>query len=445
MNPQPTAPRTPKSAAINGIIKEKQNRPDLETLKRVYEKLHADPELPGREERTAHVVKTHLEALGFRVRARIGGHGVVGVLDNQRGPRGRTVLLKAELDALPIQEKTNLSYASTKRIKDPVDKKKKPVMHASGHDMHITMVLAAAALLQKAKKKWRGCLIVLFQPDSQGRGAKSMMESGLYDKFQFPNPNIVLCQHINNKSAGKLQLLRGNDLGERLSFLITIPGKGGHSTTPEGCINPILIASSLVPELQTMIQTLYNPNSPALVTCVRINAGHATNEIPDMAELTVEVRAFSGDMMKLLVEAIDLVVGKEFENAGVLKKKKTIQRLDQFVSPLINDPDALHKIGVQFEDYFGREQIQPMNLEMAMGKLGDDLAVLARQGIPHAYWTLRSTSPGIWDTYERDGRLHELPDTHTAEFAPAEEPTLSVGMEALAVAALTYLKTEGEF
>ncbi len=244
-----------------------QYRPDLQPFEQVYRDIHKNPELSKQEVRTASIAASHLEALGdFIVHQRIGGYGVVGVLSNGPGP---TVLLQADMDALPHLEKTNLDYASTKVVIDP-EGKSTPVMHACGHDMHVATLMAAATLLHAAKSLWSGTLICLFQPNEEtAGGARAMVADGLYEqeKYGIPTPDVVLGQHVHAMKAGVVALSGGPILTAVDSFEVRIFGKSGHISRPDLCIDPVVTASHIIVRLQSIVTKEVRPEDFAVIAC----------------------------------------------------------------------------------------------------------------------------------------------------------------------------------
>lgn len=407
-------------------------RPELSPYEDVYKRIHQNPELSRQELQTSRIASDHLRAHNFSVHEGIGGYGVVGVLDNGAG---RIILLRAELDALPVLEKTGLPYASRKLMVD-TDGKEKPVMHACGHDMHIVALMGAAALLHAAKEHWQGRLLILFQPDEErGGGARAMVDDGLYGLEGVPKPDFVLGQHIVNNKVGTLQIGSGYSLAGKRTFRITIPGRGGHVGSPQDCIDPVITACHTVVRLQTIVSREIDPNDTAIVTCGSIRAGDTPNVIPDNAELTVDVRAYSPEVLSKAVQAVKRIVKAECDASGA-EAEPEIREIEH-VPPLINDPRAVSPVEEQFKAFFGEHSVEAMKPDMA----SDDFSILAPAGVPYSYWTLGSTDPQVWDGFEKDGRLHELPGNHSPLFSPVIEPTLKHGIEALSVAALTFLAT----
>ncbi|KAM7187660.1 hypothetical protein V8F33_011127 [Rhypophila sp. PSN 637] len=362
-------------------------RPNVKPFQDIYKDIHQNPELSRQEQRTAGVATAHLRSLDFSVYDGIGGYGVVGVFENGPGP---TVLLRAELDALPILEKRGLPYASEKKMVD-TDGEEKPVMHACGHDIHIAALMGVASLLEAAR----------------GGGARAMVEDGLYNIV--PLPDVVLGQHVVKNKVGTLQIGPGYALAGERTFKVTIYGRGGHLSSPQECIDPVVIACAVVMRLQTIVSREIDPQETAVVTCGSFHAGYSPNAIPDQAQLTVDA-------------------------AGAVEDP-TIEEIEH-VPPLYNDAGTVRPLKEQFDALLGGDAIQPMVPDMA----SDDFSILAPDGIRYAYWTLGSTPLDVWDGYESEGRLNELPDTHSPLFAPALEPTLRIGIDTLATAALTFLR-----
>jgi amidohydrolase len=242
--------------------------PALDKYISVYKDLHQHPELPCQESRTAAVVGDHLESLGYLVQRKIGGHGVVGILTNGEG---KTVLLRSELDALPMEEDTGLAYASKVKQVD-ADGYTKPVMHACGHDMHMASLLGAADLLRKVKVAWSGTLICLFQPNEERLlGAQAMIDDGLFDKL--PLPDIVLGQHAVPTRAGTIGTRPGRVLGFLDSLSVRVYGKATHSSTPELGIDPVLTASCIISRLQMVVSREIDSKEPCTVTCGYFHGG----------------------------------------------------------------------------------------------------------------------------------------------------------------------------
>jgi amidohydrolase len=423
------------SSALRSIVDE--CRPSLDPFEAVYRDIHQHPELGQQEKRTSQLAASHLNEAGYEVTTNIGGYGLVGVLKNGKGP---TVLLRADMDALPIRERTGLPYASTAEAVD-TDGEKKPVMHACGHDTHVASMMGASTLLAnaRAKDKWKGTLIILFQPDEEhGAGARAMIDDGLYDKI--PKPDVVLGQHLLPYKSGVVLVRPGVFMASADSLKVTIFGRGAHGSRPQDSIDPIVLAASIILRLQTIVARELAPDDVASVTCASIHGGKAHNVIPDEVEFSLNIRTFDTAVRKKVLAAIKRIIKAEAIASGVLKEPEVHHIMSYPLT--VNDDDAAVKLEETFMSYFGKDHTWEAPRQTA----SEDFSLLASTiGVPSVFWLFGGVDAEKWQQYEKGETEIVIPGPHQANYAPVIEPTLKTGIDALSVAALTFLggTTEG--
>ncbi|NGO81379.1 amidohydrolase [Streptomyces sp. YC504] len=402
-----------------------------EVLAGLYRDLHQHPELSLQETRSAAVLTRMLRDNGFdEVTEQVGTTGVVGVLRNGDGP---VVMLRADFDALPVEEKTGLPYASTARGVDQ-DGRDVPVMHACGHDMHAACLVGAAMLLASARREWSGTLLVVFQPAEElGCGARGMVEDGLFERF--PKPDIVLGQHVAPLPAGFIGYGTGPVMAAADSLNVTVHGRGGHGSRPEAAVDPVLTAAHIVTRLQGIVAREVPPAETAVVTVGRLQAGTKDNIIPDQAELGLNIRTYTPQVRDLVQAAIERIVRAECQ-AGAAVKEPDLTWFGSLPS-LVSEPESTERTVAAFTEYFGQERVHrmpPVNASEDVGVFGEVL------GVPTVFW--------FWGGLEQEtavkafleGDIDRLPANHSPHFAPLIEPTLSTGVEALVVASLLWLQ-----
>ncbi|KAJ6437272.1 hippurate hydrolase [Purpureocillium lavendulum] len=412
-----------------------------------YEKLFRDfhryPELSFLEKETASKIVSHLKSLSdaFDIRTGIGGTGLIAILKNGPGP---TILLRADIDGLPIEEKTGLDYASKQTMKDTdMDDVVKPVMHACGHDFHITCNLGAAETLVKARDAWDGTIIFLFQPgEERGRGAQAMVDDGLFDpkKHACPIPDVFLGQHVFSIiRAGTVVTKCGPVLSAADNWRITVYGKGGHGSMPHLCIDPVVIAAHIVVRFQTLISRELPPEEAGVVTVGSLKAGETVNVISDEAVIQVNVRSVSEQYRKVILDGIKRIVRAECE-ASRSPKEPVFEFLDSY--PLtVNDKDVTQRVQKNFSAYFGDNHFT--SDKPASGS--EDFQILSTSvGKPSMFWGWGGADPRVYDKHEKEGTLNEIPVNHSAYFSPAIHPTLKTGIDAMTVAALSFVGKVGQ-
>ena len=400
--------------------------PDLES---VYKDLHSHPELSMRENRTARTAADRLRAASYEVTTGVGKTGVVGLLRNGNGP---TVMLRADMDALPVREATGLPYASSVTASDS-EGKTVPVMHACGHDMHVTWLIGAVTLFAQTRGAWRGTLMPVFQPaEETAEGAQAMIDDGLFKRF--PKPDVVLGQHVMVGPAGILGSRAGVVTSAGDSLRIRMFGRGAHGSMPQASIDPVVMAAATVVRLQTIVSREIAPTEAAVITVGSLQAGTKENVIPDDAIIKLNVRTFDEGVRKRVLAAIERIVNAEAEASGAPNKPE-ITPLDRY-SLVKNDPDAVRRVGDAFRKYFPADRVQesgPTSASEDFGSFG------AEWGAPSVFWFVGGTDPGIYAEAEKEGRVGELPTNHNPRFAPVIHPTLETGVEALVVAAQAWL------
>ena len=401
-------------------------RGDLES---VYKDVHSHPELSMQENRTAGIAADRLRAAGYDLTTGIGKTGVVGLLRNGDGP---TVMLRADMDALPVKEATGLPYASKVTATDR-DGKTVPVMHACGHDMHVTWLIGAATLFAQARDAWHGTLMPVFQPaEETAQGAQAMIDDGLFNRF--PKPDVVLGQHVMVGSAGVLSSRAGVVTSAGDSLRIRMFGRGAHGSMPQASIDPVVMAAAIVLRLQTIVSREIAPMEAAVITVGSLQAGTKENVIPDEAIIKLNVRTFDEGVRKRVLAAIERVVNAEAEASGAPKKPE-ITPLDRY-SLVKNDPDAARRVGDAFRNYFPADRVQetdPTSASEDFGSFG------AEWGAPSVFWFIGGSDPGVYAKAQKEGKIGEIPTNHNPHFAPVIHPTLETGVEALVVAGQAWL------
>jgi len=392
----------------------------LDDLEEFYRDIHRHPELSMEETRTAALTADRLRTAGFDVTTGVGQTGVVGVLRNGAGP---TVMLRADMDALPVQEQTGLEYAST------VD----GVMHACGHDMHVAWLAGATALLSAASDGWRGTLLAVFQPaEETAAGAQAMIDAGLFDKF--PKPDVILAQHVMPASAGSIGTRSGVMTSAADSFEIRMFGRGAHGSMPEASIDPVVMAAATVLRLQTIVSREVAPAQSAVVTVGALQAGTKENVIPDDAVIKLNVRTFDEDVRGHVLDAIKRIVEAEAHASGAPRPPEIIP-LDHY-QLVRNDPDAVNRVRAAFQAHFGEDRvvtIPPISASEDFGAFGSEWQV------PSVFWTVGGTDPDTYRQASEAGRLSELPTNHNPRFAPVVHPTLETGVESFVTAVGAWL------
>ncbi|KAF7550230.1 hypothetical protein G7Z17_g5872 [Cylindrodendrum hubeiense] len=405
---------------------------DLAPYEELYKHLHLNPELSNQEKATAETAAAYLAKLNaFEIFPNIGGYGFAAVLKN--GP-GKTILLRSDLDGLPVKEDTGLPYASTVRQVN-LQGEEKSVMHACGHDMHITCLLGAAELLVALKASWSGTLVLVFQPaEERGTGAKAMVDDGLYDKV--PVPDYVLGQHLMPLRAGTVGCRPGVIMASADSFKVTLYGRGGHGSAPHRTVDPVIMASNLVVRLQNIVSREIDPNEMAVVTVGSLQAGHAENIIVDHAELGLDIRTLTPAVHKQILASITRMVKAEYIASGAKKEPVIIETRHFPVTD--NDVDMAASLATSFTDHFG-DSFDP---DTPRVNVSEDVSILASsQGKPSLFWFFGGVEPTLWDEKVAAGTVQEdIPSNHSARFAPAIHPTMRTGMDALCVGALTFFR-----
>lgn len=401
----------------------------------VYRDLHAHPELSFAETRTAAVIVGRLRALGYDVSEGVGGTGVVAVLRRGDGPR---VLLRADMDGLPVREDTGLDYASDVETTTP-DGRTVPVMHACGHDMHVTALLGALQQLH-ADPGWRGEILAVFQPaEEKGAGARAMIDDGLYERFGAPV--VVLGQHVAPLPVGVLGLRDGPAFAASDSLRITVFGRGGHGSRPETTVDPVVLAASTILRLQTVVSREVSAAEQVVLTIGSVHAGDAGNIIPDRAVLEVSIRTFDTLVRARVLAAVDRIVAGEAAAAGA-DIPPTVESLNAFPA-VVNDPSAADRVRVAFD----RALPAAMVIDPGVVTGSEDVGLLASAAnAPCVYWLLGGADParfsGLTGPAEIARRVAELPSNHSPYFAPVVEPTIDLGASALAIAARAWLVTD---
>ncbi|MBM7368641.1 hippurate hydrolase [Gordonia hydrophobica] len=402
-----------------------------DTMTGFYRDLHQHPELSHREHRTAAAVAERLDSLGYRVTTGVGGTGVVGILGNGNGG-GPTVLLRADMDALPVSEATGLDYASSVTVDDdrgvPI-----PVMHACGHDVHVTALLGAAALLAGALDHWSGTLVTLFQPAEElGDGAQTMVDDGL---AELVGPvDVALAQHVLPMPAGTVGVREGPVLSAADSMRITVHGRGSHGSMPQASVDPVVLAAAIVLRLQTIVARELPPTEPAVLTVGRIEAGTKSNVIDDHAVLELNVRTYNEQTRSYVLDAVRRIVTAECQASGSPREPE-FEMFDRF-PPTINDADVTARIRAAFDAQFG-DHCTELPLQTASEDFSDLPSAL---GAPYTYWGLGGVDAAAFAEAERAGRIaQDIPVNHSPFYAPVIQPTLDTGVRALVAAALAYL------
>jgi hippurate hydrolase len=396
----------------------------------LYRDLHAHPELSLQEERTAGLVAAGLRPLGFQVAERVGGTGVAGLLRNGDGP---VVMLRADFDALPVQEQTGLPYASTVRARDG-DGNDVPVMHACGHDMHATCLLGAATMLARTRRTWSGTLLVVFQPAEElSRGARDMVSDGLFERLAVPD--IVLGQHVAPLPAGVIGYASGTMMAASDSAQVVLYGRGGHGSRPEAAVDPVLMAANVVTRLQGIVAREVAPAETAVVTVGRLQAGTKDNIIPDTAELGLNIRTYSSATRDLVRAAVERIIAAEASAAAAPRPPE--MTWNSSAPLLVNDPAATDATMAAFRGHFGDQRLMPLPPVTA----SEDVGVFgAAAGAPTVFWFWGGLEAQTVFTALAEGGMDALPVNHSPLFAPVIEPTLGTGVQALTLAARTWLR-----
>jgi len=394
-----------------------------------YRNLHRHPELGHQETTTAASVAAALREYGFTVREKIGTTGVVGVLKNGDGP---VVLMRADMDALPIAETTGLPYASTDHATDG-DGNDVPVMHACGHDVHVTSALGAARLLAHSLTAWQGTYIALFQPAEElADGAEAMVDAGLAKLI--PVPDVALGQHVLVIPSGGVGTREGAVLSSGDSMRVTVWGRGSHGSMPQSSIDPVVLAAMIVVRLQTIVAREVAPGEFAVLTVGRISSGSKSNIISDHAVLEMNIRTFSDATRTRIIDAVHRIVEGECAASGS-PRTPTFELYDHY--PLTsNDPDATATVAEAFRRHFG-ERAFTLDRQSASE---DFSAIPTALGVPYTYWGLGGTDPDVYAKAKAAGTIAtDIPANHSPMFAPVIQPTLRTGTSAAVVAALAWL------
>jgi amidohydrolase len=409
-------------APLDGLL------PDLAAL---YKDIHTHPELSMQEMRTAGLAAERLRAAGYDVTTGVGKTGVVGLLRNGDGP---VVMLRADMDALPVREATDLPYASTVTATDR-DGKAVPVMHACGHDMHVTWLVGATTLLARARPGWRGTLLAVFQPaEETAEGAQAMIDDGLFQRF--PKPAVVLGQHVMVGPAGALGVRSGVVTSAADSLQIRLFGRGAHGSMPQASIDPVVMAAATVLRLQTIVSREVAPTEAAVVTVGALQAGTKENVIPDEAIIKLNVRTFDEGVRARVLAAIKRIVEAEAAASGAPRPPE-ITPLDRYAL-VRNDPGATTRVLDAFRASFPADRVQetqPTSASEDFGCFGSEWHA------PSVFWFVGGTDPDIYAKAEAAGRIGELPTNHNPRFAPILHPTLEAGVEALVTAAQAWLSS----
>ncbi|KAL7934616.1 hypothetical protein V8C35DRAFT_279773 [Trichoderma chlorosporum] len=407
--------------------------PDYKPYEELYKTLHANPELSFGEVETSEAIANKLGELSpdLQITRGIAGTGLIAVLRN--GP-GRTVLLRADMDALPVKELTGLTYASKKSVKD-ADGSAQPVMHACGHDMHVTALLAATEALILGRTQWSGTLVCLFQPaEESGNGARRMVEDGLYDTYGCPIPDVLLGQHISFRKAGKTGTRSGLLMAGVDAMRITVYGRGGHASMPHMSVDPAVLASHIVVRLQTIVSREVAPGKVAVVTVTSLHtSGKGNNVIGDQALIELSVRSGDAEVRGSLISAIKRIVVAECRASD--SPRDPVIEFVSSIPAMHNDSVTTDAINRSFSAHFGHQTHNP---SCDVVPAAEDFSNLASAiGKPYCFWFFGSHDASDWEKRAKENRLDSVPSIHSPLFAPAIQPTLSVGAEALVVAAMT--------
>lgn len=420
----PVAPQEePSAAVLRGL---EAIYPDMDAL---YRELHQNPELSLQEEKTAARLAERLRKLGFEVTPKVGGHGIVGVLRNGPGP---TVMLRTDMDALPVEEKTGLPYASKVRAKD-ASGQEVPVMHACGHDVHMTGWMGAATLLARSRERWRGTLLVVGQPaEEKGLGARLMLEAGLFKRF--PRPDFAVAIHDTPLApAGQVLYTPGYAYANVNSVDVVVHGKGGHGAAPHNTVDPVVIAARMVLAWQTIISRERDPFEPVVLTVGSIHGGLTHNVVPDEVKLQLTVRTYAPEVRQRILSAIERIARAEAEAAGA-PRPPTVTVLEENTPAVYNDPELTRRLVAALGKVLGEPNLREGKPLM----IGEDFSRYGlAAGIPSTILMVGTAEPQRFEAAKAKGEA--LPGLHSAAFAPEREPTLRTAITTLTVSALELL------
>ena len=400
---------------------------DLEAL---YIDLHRHPELSFQETRTAGVITRELDALGLEYVEGLGKTGVATAIRNGDGP---VIWLRADMDGLPVAEQTGLAYASTARGTDPSGTDV-PVMHACGHDMHVTALLGALEQLLATRDQWSGTVVAVFQPaEEYGAGAQAMIADGVLDRF--PRPDIVLGQHLTPLPAGTIGVRPGTQMAASDGLTVTLLGRGGHGSRPHATIDPVVMAAATVMRLQTVVSREVDPREMAVVTVGSIHAGLKNNIIPAEARLELSLRYPDDDARADVLARVERIVRAEAAASGA--EQEPVITTDHTLPPTINDPQATARVVTAFDRAFGEGTV----IDPGMFTGSEDVSHFAREsGVPLVFWFWGGLDPAFYaDVAARGAINEEIPTNHSPFFAPILHPTIERGVDALVVGAREFL------
>lgn len=415
---------------IRQITKDKYSH-----LEKLYKYLHANPEISFQEKNTSQRVAKELKKVGFEVTENFGGYGVVGVFKNGKGP---TIMVRADMDALPVKEQTGLPYASTQTTKDNLGKTV-PVMHACGHDIHMSVMIGAAQTLVAMKSAWKGTLLFIGQPaEERSGGAIAMLKAGLFEKF--PRPDYVLSLHASaSLAAGKVAYKEGAALANVDMVDIFVYGEGGHGAYPHTTKDPIVLASRIVMSLQTIVSRVISPFDPAVVTVGAFHAGTKHNIISDKAHLQLTLRSYSDEVRNKTIAEIRRMIKHIALSAGIPKDKlpKMVLR-DEYTPVTFNNIALTKRMKKVASSILGAQNTEDTKAVMA----GEDFGRFGRTkaNIPICLFWLGTVDPAKVAEYKKAGK--QLPSLHSPFFAPVPEKSITTGVKTLTASVLDLLKNK---
>lgn len=405
--------------------------PDLDVL---YKALHQNPELSLQEKETSARMAQELRALGYEVTEGIGGYGVVGVFKNGVGP---TLLIRTDMDALPMEEKTGLPYASTKKGIGN-DGKETFIAHSCGHDIHMSVFVGTAKTLMEFKNLWRGTLLMVAQPSEEnGLGAWNMLNDGLYERF--PHPDFAIALHDDPfLPAGKVGVKTGALMAGVDMMNVTVYGEGAHGAAPHTGIDPIVLSAQLIQAYQTIVSRRIAPTDPAVVTVGSIHGGTIHNIIPDKVEMQLTLRSYSPSVREEMISSIKRISENIARGAGLSDDKMPTYWIREPHTPaLINDVELTNQLTQAFKFNLGEDNVVEVQAQM----IGEDFSRfgLTERNIPINMFYLGANDPEFLEKAKKEGL--EIPGLHSPYFAPIPEPTIKTGVKAMSVAAMEILKT----